>query len=273
MGILNINDDSFCADGRLDLDWAVAKARELTALGADIIDVGGESARTNRPPIPGHEEFERIAPFIRRFPSMFQDVPPRDSAQFFPPLLSLNTWRTEIVEAALPLGVHILNDIGALPDDANARACARHGSALLIMHSQGAPKIPHTHVHYQDIMTELLSFFREKIALARQSGLPDSSIILDPGIDFAKQATENLTIFRDLDRLHAFHRPILLPISRKSVIGRTLGISNPLDRDPGTVACLVSGMRRHAHIFRVHNVDMAWRAIVSLQAVIGPPSP
>jgi dihydropteroate synthase len=267
MGILNINDDSFCGDGQLSCDWAIRRAGEMIAAGADIIDVGGESARTNRAPLPPEEELARIAPFIERFDESWRDATPRDEEQIFPPLLSLNTWRPEIAEPALALGGQILNDIGALPDDRNARACARHGAALVIMHSQGEPKVPHTHVAYADIMAEMDGFFREKISLARAAGLPESALIIDPGIDFAKQAPDNLRIYREAERLQAFRRPVLLPVSRKSVIGRVLGIKNPLDRDPATAAGIVAGMRRGAQIFRVHNVEMAWRAVATVYAL------
>lgn len=263
MGILNINDDSFSGDGRLDSEWAIRRAREMVALGADIIDVGGESARTNRDPIAPEEELARIQPFIERFAEVSVDVAPRDDEQIFPPLLSINTWRPEVAAPALALGGHLLNDMSALPDDRNARICAETGAALLIMHSIGAPKVSHKHVGYADIVQEMSAFFREKIALARAAGVREEAILLDPGIDFAKQAEDNLRIYRELGFLAEFQRPILLPVSRKSVIGRTLGIKNPTDRDAATAACIVAGILRGAHIFRVHNIEMAWQTIVS----------
>lgn len=264
MGILNINDDSFSGDGRLDPDWALRQAKELTALGADIIDVGGESARTNRAAITSEEELRRISPFIEKFEDALCGAAPRDAEQVFPPLLSINTWRPEVAGPALALGGHILNDMSALPDDRNARICADTGAALLIMHSVGAPKVPHTHVGYADVMEELKSFFASKIDTALAAGMKRESLILDPGIDFAKQAPDNLRIYRELEALATFDRPILLPVSRKSVIGRVLDLPEPRDRDPGTAACIVAGMRRGASIFRVHNVEMAWRVIRSV---------
>lgn len=264
MGILNINDDSFSGDGKLDPQWALTRAREMAEAGADIIDVGGESARTNRAAISPQEELDRIGPFIDGFASLWRDVRPRDAQQVFPPLLSLNTWRPEVAGPALALGGDLLNDISALPDDQNARICAETGAALLIMHSQGAPKVSHKHLQYEDIMAELHRFFAEKIALAEKAGVPRDSIILDPGIDFAKQAPDNLRIYRELESLNSFQRPILLPVSRKSVIGRVLEIKDPAERDHATAACIVSGMLRGAAIFRVHNIEMAWRVIGSI---------
>jgi len=269
MGIVNINDDSFCGDGWVDHRWALEKGRELVAQGADIIDVGAESARTNRPAITPEEELGRLNPFLERFPIAWDDLEPRDASQVFPPLLSINTWRPEVAAAALASGGHLLNDLSALRDDRNARICAGAGVALVIMHSVGSPKIAHTHVIYQDAIGELLSFFREKISLAERAGVPPDAIVLDPGIDFAKQAADNLRIYRELEIFREFKRPILLPVSRKSMIGRVLGISAPGERDPATAACIVAGMLRGASIFRVHNVEMAWRVIVSIQRLCG----
>lgn len=269
MGILNINDDSFSGDGRLDPAWALERAREMVALGADVIDVGGESARTNRAAISPGEELDRIGPFLENFATAAATVPPRDNEQVFPPLLSINTWRPEVAGPALAVAGDILNDMSALPDDRNARLCAAAGASLLIMHSVGAPKIPHTHVGYGDVMAELQRFFTEKIALAMAAGLPRENIILDPGIDFAKQAPDNLRIYRELESLTTFDRPILLPVSRKSVIGHVLDLPDPRDRDPATAACIVAGLRRGAAIFRVHNIEMAWRVIRSIDRLEG----
>jgi dihydropteroate synthase len=265
MGIVNINDDSLCGEGRVEHRWALEKARQLAAQGADIIDVGAESARTNRPAMTPEEELRRLRPFLELFPTLWGDLAPRDAGQVFPPLLSINTWRSEVAAATLAIGGHLLNDLSALRDDKNARICAQAGAALLIMHSVGLPKISQTHITYPDIVEELRRFFREKIPLAEKAGVARDAIVLDPGIDFAKRGADNLRIFRELDTLREFQRPILLPVSRKSVIEHVLGISAPDKRDPATAACIVAGMLRGASIFRVHNVEMAWRVIVSIE--------
>jgi dihydropteroate synthase len=165
----------------------------------------------------------------------------------------------------LPRGGHILNDIGALPTDENARICADTGAALLIMHTVGQPKVPHTHVGYDDVMARLDEFFEEKLALAERAGVPQDATIIDPGIDFAKQRDDNLRIYREVEKLHRFARPVLLPVSRKTVIGDILGVPAPA-RDAGTVACLVSGAIRGAQIFRVHNVRAAAQTVAMLDA-------
>jgi len=272
MGILNITEDSFSGDGRIDTKWALGRIGEMVAAGADFIDLGGESARTNREAISPDEECRRLLPVVEAFSETVAGLAPRDGEQVFPPLLSVNTWRPEVAGPALAVGADLLNDMSALPDDRNARLCAEAGTALLIMHSVGAPKVPHIHIKHEDIMATLRTFFQEKIALAERAGMPREALVLDPGIDFAKQTADNLRIYRELDALCEFDRPILLPISRKGVIGDVLGLENPAERDAGTVACLVAGMRRGAAIFRVHNVGMAWetiRTIYPLEPVPG----
>lgn len=270
MGILNITEDSFSGDGRIDTDWALGRIGEMVADGADFIDLGGESARTNREAISPQEECRRLLPVVEAFSETVAGLAPRDAEQIFPPLLSVNTWRPEVAGPALAVGADLLNDMSALPDDRNARLCAEAGTALLIMHSVGVPKVPHTHIRHEDILATLRTFFQEKIALAERAGMSREALVLDPGIDFAKQAPDNLRIYRELGALGDLGRPLLLPISRKGVIGDVLGLENPADRDAGTVACLVAGMRRGASIFRVHNVGMAWDTIRTIYPLMPP---
>jgi len=269
MGIVNINDDSFSGDGCLNVDQAIAQARALVSAGADIIDVGGESARTNRAPISVAEEISRLTPFVTRFIECHETETPVDEKQIFPPMLSLNTWRPVVLRALLPLGIDIVNDIGALASPENAAAAAEFGAALVIMHSVGEPKVPHLHVRYADIMETLDDFFERKIAEAAKAGLSREAIILDPGIDFAKQRSDNLRIFRELGRLNRFERPILLPVSRKTVIGAVLNLPDPKDRDAGTIACIVAGIQQGVGIFRVHNVNAASLAVRTVWSVLG----
>ena len=268
MGIVNVNDDSFSGDGTLDIDTAIGKARAQVVAGADIIDVGAESARTNRAAISPSEELRRFQGFLDRWEDVWSAVEPRDADQIWPPVLSANTWRPEVAAVVLESGkVGLLNDMGALPDDRNARFCAEHGAALLIMHSVGEPKVPHLHRHWDDVMGEMERFFELKIALALAAGLPEESLILDPGIDFAKQRDDNLRVFRELARLKKFNRPVLVPVSRKTVIGEVLDLPDPSDRDAGTVACIASALLRGAQVFRVHNVAAAWESVKMLHAL------
>ncbi|MCP4847463.1 MAG: dihydropteroate synthase [Verrucomicrobiaceae bacterium] len=260
MGIVNINDDSFCGDGSLDPQQAIMLAGQQLREGAEIIDVGAESARTNRGPISVEEEVARLRPFIEAFPEI------ANAAGMPEAMLSVNTWRAEVVKQVLPLGVDLLNDMGALPEASNAGYCAEHGTALLIMHSVGQPKQPHRGEHYPDVVREVEEFFTRKLQLAENAGLERDRIVLDPGIDFAKDRDDNLQLLRELNRLTALQRPILLPVSRKTVIGEVLDLENPLDRDPGTIACAVTGIMRGAAILRVHNVA----ATISAVKVIDP---
>jgi dihydropteroate synthase len=261
MGVVNITDDSFSGDGSLQIEQAIETAQGQVADGADLIDVGGESARTNRSAISEAAESARILPFLSRFRECYEGKKPVDEGQVFPPLLSINTWRPGVAEATLPIGGHLLNDMSALPTDENARIAAKYGTGLLIMHSVGLPKHRHTDIRYADIMRTLESFFDQKIKQALAAGVAREAIVLDPGIDFAKQKEDNLRIYRELPSLNHFERPILLPVSRKTVIGDVLGIADPANRDAGTIACVVAGTLRGASIFRVHNVRAAVQAL------------
>ncbi|HEX8311956.1 MAG TPA: dihydropteroate synthase [Chthoniobacteraceae bacterium] len=257
MGIVNLCENSFCGDGIANPDLAIERAKSLITEGAEIIDIGAESARTDGAAIGEQEEIDRLCAFLERWTGGA--------------LLSINTWRPAVARAVLARGGDLLNDISGLPTAENAEICAAAGVALLIMHTIGAPKVAHTHVGYPDVMAELERFFAEKLALAERAGMSRDAIVIDPGIDFAKQRADNLRIYRELSRLHQFGRPILLPVSRKTVIGETLGIERPAERDAGTVACIVQGMQQGAQIFRVHDVRAAVQTIRTITAIHGSP--
>jgi dihydropteroate synthase len=138
------------------------------------------------------------------------------------------------------------------------------------MHSVGEPKIPHLQQQWPDVMESMERFFQTKIALAQAAGLPDDALILDPGIDFAKQREDNLTVYRELGRLQRFDKPVLVPVSRKTVIGEVLGLPSPSDRDAGTIACISTAMQRGAQIFRVHDVSAARQAVLVLKEIENP---
>lgn len=267
MGIVNVTDDSFSGDGTLDFETAWSHASRQVADGADMIDAGGESARTNREPVSITEEVRRLSGFLDLWHGRLGRLHPRFPDQPWPPLLSINAWRPEVAERVLPLGGDLLNDIGALPDDRNARLCAAHGAALLVMHGIGQPKVPHIHVGYPDVLDAIERFFEEKLALCAAAGLEHDAIVLDPGLDFAKQRDDNLRILAGLRRFHRFGRPLLLPVSRKTFIGHTLALPRPQERDAGTIAALVAGQIRGAHIFRVHNTRAAAEAVRIVHAV------
>jgi dihydropteroate synthase len=269
MGIVNVNDDSFSGDGTLDVGKAVEIARAQVRAGADVVDVGAESARTNREAVAVDEEIRRFLGFLDRWDEVWQSENPRDGEQVWPPVLSANSWRPEVIGPLLGTGkVEILNDMGGLPDDRNARLCAESGAALLVMHSVGEPKVPHFHQQWTDVMASMERFFEEKLALCISAGLDAEATILDPGIDFAKQRDDNLIVFRELKRLERFARPVMVPVSRKTVIGEVLGLADPRERDAGTVACMATSMARGAGMFRVHHVDAAWQAVKVMDALV-----
>ena len=266
MGIVNVNDDSFCDDGSLEKSELFAMIRQQIEQGADVIDVGAESARTNRAAISVEEECRRFALVFSCWQEIWQGAKPIDDEQVWPPILSANTWRSEVVREVLQQGAEWINDMSGLPDAQNARLCAEAGAALLIMHSVGEPKVPHFHQQWEDVMGSMKTFFAEKIALAESAGLGREQILLDPGIDFAKQKDDNLTVYRNLAELTEFGRPLLVPVSRKTVIADTLGIIDPRERDAATMACLSWCLSRSGNIFRVHHVEAASQVIRCLSA-------
>ncbi len=268
MGIVNVNDDSFCDDGSLDHKEIAHQAIDLINAGADIIDVGAESARTNRGVIPVEEEVRRLKLFLEQWQEVLSRSEARDELQSWPPKLSLNTWRSEVVERVLPMGVDILNDMSGLPTARNAELAAQHEAQLLLMHLVGQPKVAHRDKEWEDVLAAVMEFFQKKIKMAGEAGLPKEALILDPGIDFAKQCEHNLKLYANLDVLCSLGCRVLLPISRKTVIGDVLEISDPKERDAGTLACLVNGILGGATLFRVHNVRAAFDATRMMQHVL-----
>jgi dihydropteroate synthase len=242
MGILNANDDSFCGDGSLNEHELLRQARRHIDEGADILDVGGESARTNRDSISREEEIRRVVPVIRALRREFAQVP-----------VSLNTWRTAVAEAGLAAGAAILNDMSGLPDPANARIAAAHGAGLVVMHLQGEPKQSHTHAAYADVVAEIGDFFGRRIVLAKECGLGAENLLLDPGLDFAKQRDDNLRVLRGLTRLTGLGAALLVADSRKTFIGEILD-RPPIERDWGTLAASLWAVEQGARFLRVHNV-------------------
>lgn len=268
MGIVNITDDSFSGDGTLDPAAALARAAELIAEGADFLDVGAESARTNRPAISEKEETERFLPFLEGWEHMLASAKPRSDSQVFPPVLSVNTWRSSVIENILPAKVELVNDMGGLADPTNAALCAERGAALLIMHTVGLPKQDHSHVRYADLIAEVREFFTSRIKTATDVGLDRNAIVLDPGLGFAKQPSDDFQILARLQSFRDLDRPLLLPISRKGFLGAELHLPIPSERDAATVGAFVNGWMNGGHLFRVHNVDAIWLARETLGHVL-----
>jgi dihydropteroate synthase len=246
MGIVNASPDSFSDGGmRATLDSRVELARQLLAAGADIIDIGGESASTNRPPVEVGEELERVVPLVERV------------AGELGALVSVDTYKPPVARAAIAAGAKIVNDVSGLRDPALAEVCAETGAALVLMHTAAAPRERLQDPGlYGDVAGEVLAFLRERIAEAVSLGVDIQQLIVDPGPDFAKTPAQTIQLLADVGRMHELGRPLVMAISRKDFIGALTG-RPPRERLAGTLAALAHGVEHGAHIFRIHDVSAA----------------
>jgi dihydropteroate synthase len=243
MGIVNASPDSFSDAGAYpDFDARVQLARELIAQGADIVDVGGESAITRRPPIERAQEIERVSPLVARLVSELGAV------------VSVDTYKPAVAEAAIAAGALIVNDVSGLRDPELAGVCARTGAALVLMHTRAAPKQRlQDPALYDDVVADVVEFLAERMEVARAQGVRDEQIVLDPGPDFAKTPAQTIAVLRRLEDLHALGRPLLLAVSRKDFVGALTG-RGPRERVAGTLAAIGFGVDAGAHVLRVHDV-------------------
>jgi len=264
MGIVNASPDSFSDAGAYpDLDARVALARELLDAGADIIDVGGESATTLRPPVTVPEEIERVVPLVRRLVSELDAT------------VSADTYKPPVAEAAIAAGAVIVNDVSGLRDPALADVCARTGAALVLMHTYAAPKQRLQDPGlYGDVAADVAGFLAGRIELARAHGMGEEQLILDPGPDFAKTPAQTIALLAHFEQLHSLGRPLLLAVSRKDFVGALTGRA-PGERLAGTLAAIGHGVDAGAHILRVHDVAaaadyLAVRAALRGEAAVDP---
>jgi dihydropteroate synthase len=240
MGIVNASPESFSDGGRFaTLDAQVARAHELVAEGAALIDVGGESGVTGVPAVAAAEEARRVVPLVERLVA--------DGV-----VVSVDTWKPEVARAALDAGAAMINDVSGLRDPALADACAAAGAALVVMHTRAEPKVKEF-PDYVDVAADVVEFVRERIELARAHGVEDEQIVVDPGPDFAKTPAETVAALRALERLGELGRPILLAVSRKDFVGALTG-RPPRERLAGTLAAVGAGVEAGAAIVRVHDV-------------------
>jgi dihydropteroate synthase len=257
MGILNVTPDSF-SDGNLfySRESAIAQGLRLSAEGADIIDIGGESSRPGSDPIPAGEELRRVIPIVSEL---------REKTET---LLSIDTTKAEVAQKALEAGADIINDISAFRSDPEMLplACEKNVPAIF-MHMRGVPKSMQDNPVYDNFWEEIKAFFSERIATALDSGMEREKIILDPGIGFGKNFENNLSLIRDLKLLDIFDRPILAGLSRKSFIGRILN-DPPQDRIEGSLAGAVLSVNNGAHILRVHDVAATRKAVLVTEAIL-----
>ncbi|MBJ7471322.1 MAG: dihydropteroate synthase [Solirubrobacteraceae bacterium] len=247
MGIVNASPESFSDGDRIgDRTQQVARAATLLAEGADVIDVGGESGVTGQPAIDPSEEISRVVPVIERIVKELGAV------------VSVDTYKPAVAEAAIRAGASIVNDVSGLLDPELADLCADTGAALVVMHTRTPPKVKLTDPdHYDDVVQDVIDFFEERIELATDRGVNIEQLMLDPGPDFAKTPHQTVATLRALGVLHEkFARPLLLAVSRKDFIGAVTG-RPPRERDAGTLAALGEAADAGAHMVRLHDVRAA----------------
>ena len=240
MGILNASPDSFSdARGVGSLAELVERAHALVEAGAAIVDVGGESGRTDTEAVPPQEEIARVVPLVKRLVGEGIAV-------------SVDTWRRAPAQAALEAGAVMVNDVSGLADPVLAELCAAAGAALVITHTRVPPKTK-GFPGYDDVVADVLAFLRERSDLARERGVEEEQLLLDPGIDLAKTPAQSVELLRRLGELEQLGRPLLLAVSRKDFVGAITG-RPPAQRDAGTLASIEPALELAAAILRVHDV-------------------
>lgn len=251
MGILNVTPDSFSDGGKFNnLDAALYHAEEMIRDGADIVDIGGESTRPGHTVITEEEEIARVTPVIEAVKARF-DIP-----------VSIDTYKGKVAKAALQAGADLVNDIWGFKHDRQvAELTAEYKAACCLMHNR------HEAV-YQDFLKDMVNDMEECVRIAREAGVPDDKIILDPGVGFGKTYEMNLEAIHHVEVLHSLGFPILLGTSRKSVIGLTLEL--PADqRVEGTLATTVMGVMKGCAFVRVHDIKENKRVIRMTEAILG----
>ena len=255
MGILNVTPDSFSDGGRFEgVEAARTQSTALIAEGAHILDIGGESTRPGHVPVPAAEEHARVLPVIAAL------------APGLPVPISIDTYKASTAEAALKAGATIVNDVWGLQREPDiARVAAAHGAPVIVMHNRETidPDL--------DIVADMKRFFERSLDIARRAGIPEADIVLDPGIGFGKSWDQHLEALRRLPEIRAFGFPLLVGVSRKSLLGRLHDRETaPRDRLVGSIAAHVLAGTLGADIVRVHDVAQHVEALRVLDAVIRP---
>ncbi len=270
MGILNVTPDSFSGDGIIARGDAVSvsieQARQFLESGADLLDIGGESTRPGSEALTAETEMERVLPVIHALTRDFPDA-----------LLSIDTYKASVAEAAIQAGARMVNDVWALRADPDlATVVAKNGVPVILMHNRSNPVSVEVRaqlgnayigVEYDDLLADVQRELLDSVRLAQQAGVADDRIILDPGIGFGKTVEHNLELIRRLDEIRALGYPVLLGPSRKSFIGYTLDLP-PDQRVEGTAAAVCVGITRGADIVRVHDVEYMARAAKMTDALV-----
>jgi dihydropteroate synthase len=257
MGILNVTPDSFSDGGRyLDPLKAAEQALRLQEEGADWIDVGGESTRPGAKPVSATEEKKRILPVIKSAVKMLR-IP-----------LSADTYKAEVARAAVGEGVRMINDISAMTFDPRmGKTVSALKVPVILMHTQGKPKTMQRKPFYRDVVGDILSYFRQRLDYARDCGIAEDRLLVDPGFGFGKTDQQNLTLLRELWEFKVLGKPIVSGLSRKSTLGRLLGGLPPEKRVEATAAAVTTSILKGADFVRVHDVQSMARVVKIADAI------
>lgn len=245
MGILNVTPDSFAERSRLfDPGVAIAAGHEMEALGADLIDIGGESTRPGAEPVPSEEELSRVMPVLTALAGRLR-VP-----------ISIDTCKSGVARAAVAAGAAIVNDVSGLRHDPGlARVVAESGAALVLMHTRGSSSAMYAEAVYEDVVAEVVRELRVSVQCALDAGVPLERLIVDPGVGFAKRPLHSYGVLARLPEFAAaLDRPVLVGLSRKSFLRDAVGGRPAVERDWGTAAAVTAAVLAGAHIVRVHAV-------------------
>lgn len=254
MGILNVTPDSFSDGGKHnELIQALTHANEMINAGATIIDVGGESTRPGAADVSVEHELERVIPVIEAI------------AQRFEVWISVDTSKPEVIRESARVGAHIINDIRSLQEPGALEAAAETGLPVCLMHMQGEPKTMQQSPQYHNVLRDVDQFFVEHIARCEAAGIKKSQLLLDPGFGFGKNLSHNYQLLAHLADYHRFGLPLLVGMSRKSMIGQLLNVG-PSQRLTGSLACAVIAAMQGAHILRVHDVKETVEAMRVVEA-------
>ena len=255
MGIVNVTPDSFYAASRVEKDKLIDFAARMIKEGVDIIDIGGESTRPGSDRISEEEELNRVVPAVEIVRKNFDVV------------ISVDTYKAKVAEEALKNGAGMLNDVSALRfDPAMMDVLKTYKPAVVLMHMKGEPKTMQENPYYEDVVKEILYFFKERIEKLQQIGLEDK-VIIDPGIGFGKRLVDNLEIIRRISEFNSLKKPLLVGASRKSFIGQVLGNLPPEERLYGTLAVTAYCVLNGVDIVRVHDVKENLHVIKLIQAI------
>lgn len=246
MGVMNVTPDSFSDGGKLQaLDEAESAARRMLDIGVDIIDVGGESTRPGAQTVPIDEEIARTADVIAGIRALDRSV-----------MISIDTRKAAVAEAAVEAGATLINDVSALTYDPDmAQLVARTGVPICLMHAQGDPATMQEDPRYADVVLDVYDHLKQRIDAALEAGIARDQIVIDPGIGFGKKIEHNLSLIRRIGLFHGLDCPVLLGVSRKRFIGTLSGELTPAKRGPGSVAVALEALRQGVQIIRAHDIE------------------